>query len=109
MHDTDSVESIENAATIANTKYAVEPTIDETKIAQAAVVDESATDIVKSIADEIVEQATKAVAPAAPFADVDVDADSKSDVPSLMQVLTPENVVLPAQPMATETAAICDQ
>lgn len=106
MHDTDSVESIENAVTITDTKSGVESTIDEPKIVH---VDESATDIVKSIAEEIVEKATKGAAPAAPTSDVDVAADSKSDVPSLMQVLTPENVVLPAQPMATETTATCDQ
>lgn len=111
MHDTDSGESIDNAKTV------VEPPTDEqnaSDIAAAATaapasapVDELASDIVKSIAEEIVEQATAAAAPSSSV--VDQIVESKSDVPTLMQVLTPENVVLPAQQTASDATAVGDQ
>lgn len=97
MHDTDAGESIVNVTAVG------ESTI--------AATDEPASDRVKSIAEEIVEHATRAADPAAPLPDVDIAMaeTSKSNVPSLTQVLTPENVVLPAQPEASVATIVSDQ
>lgn len=97
MHGPDAGESIVNVTTVS------ESTI--------AATDEPASDIVKSIAEEIVEHATRAADPAAPLPDVNIAMaeTSKSNAPSLMQVLTPENVVLPAQPEASEATIVSDQ
>lgn len=94
MHDTDAGESIDNVTAVSESKI--------------AAVDEPASDIVKSIAEEIVEHATSVAEPAAPLPGVDIATaeTSISNVPSLMQVLTPENVVLPAQPETASEATI---
>lgn len=103
VHDIDSGESIENAAIVSNTKTVA---IDEQTIANTAAADESSCEIVKSIAEEIVEKATKAVDSAAPISDVHQTIESISCVPSLTQSTAPENIVLPTQEQASDTNPI---
>lgn len=103
VHDIDSGESIESAAIVNNTKTVA---IDEQTIANTAAADETSCEIVKSIAEEIVEKATKAVDSAAQISDAQQTIESKSCAPSLMQDATPENIVLPTQEQAPDTTPI---
>lgn len=118
VHDTDSGESIEKTATILVSQIDEQKNANDNMTAATTAgvgagtgptADELSSDIVKSITEEIVEQATKAADIVEASSTVETDVELKSDVPSLMQVLTPENVVLPAQPVASDTSTVCDQ
>lgn len=76
MHDTDSGESIDKALTECHTKTIIESPIDEqTNIAAAVTAIESTSDFVKTIATEIVEQATMAIDPVATVAQSSLDVN----------------------------------